>query len=1400
MDDAVRAPPSPPTPGRARVALRLAALSALAVVLAALTATALAWWGLRSERGAPWLLARVPGLQVEGVSGRLLGDLGAKRAVVRWSGGTVTLFDVSWHGLIVQSAPGTTWFKVDVGALSIGRVDVALQPSGGPSAGPPQSLRSPVEIELHTVRVGELRLGGGGDPLLRALQAHLHLAADGGAHHRIDSLAFTSDTWQAGGHAQIATAAPQDLQAQLTLSSANGASPLAWSAQVTANGALASPVLDATVRALPSNEHPAQSADLHAVLHPFSAWPLGDVQVTTQSLDLSAFGHGAPATALTGRATARSVAVDQPANVSIDLGNASPGRWSDAAMPVRRLRLELLARPTDARTLDVRQFDAELGTRSAVAGHVNGTGVWSREHWEFAAQLQSVKPDLLDARAPAVALTGPLRLSGTGSSPAVTVRAELAGIRLFGGHGPRGAASTELVVDASVSADRLELRTLQARAGGARAVVSGLLTYPTGGAPLSMQAQANLVEFDPTVWWPGPEDSTWRKSAPRLNAQVRTDLTVAGAALQGHALSIVAATRGQAELTLNPSVVAGVAVEGRATLQSAPGAQVQLALRVHAGADELTADGHLDVDDVGAGDAWSVALNAPSLQTLAPVWQLLRPAQASATLSGTAAANARVAGRWPRMSTQGQFEATTLRAGGWGTEHALATWTLGSTATAPVNAHVRIAGLHLPSSADTHAAIDAVTLQLSGTGHAHTLDLQIESALRAPGWAVATASATGASSPAPSVTASGDPPVPGTTVLVQARGGLQTTSSQGATGWSGELNDIDVRSAGASLLRAQAVSVQIAWDPGAPQARWQPGRATVLGTELHWSQGSWTGAGSGERAPVLEGEFTWDSAEVAPWLARAQPDFGWGGDLMVGGRLTLRAPSGGQAGINAELAVRRDRGDLTVTDELGTRALGLSELELRVNVSQGVWSFAQRVDGKALGVLSGNEVIHAPAQALWPPADATLQGTVAVDVTDLGTWGNWVPPGWRLGGTLQAHASIGGKVGGPEFTGAIVGRTLSVHNFLEGIAVDDGDVVIRMDGRSAQIERFTAKAGRGTLTVQGEADLGARPDATLRLTADKFQVLGRVDRRLVASGTARLHLDRTKVAVDGALHIDEGLIDFTRGDAPGLSDDVQVVRPEPTPTSSRPTHPASTTGTVASRDVALDVKLDLGDKLRLRGHGLDSGLRGDLQIAAPAGRLTVNGTVHTVDGTYNAYNQKLNIDRGAVVFNGSADNPRLDIEATRPNLDIRVGVQITGTATNPRVRLFSEPDMADIDKLSWLVLGRASDGLGSTDTALLQHAALALLAGEGGGLTGQLTRAIGLDDVSVRQQTEGNVQDTVISLGKQLSQRWYVGYEHGLNATAGSFQIIYRVAQRFTLRAQSGADNSLDLLWSWRWP
>jgi translocation and assembly module TamB len=457
-----------------------------------------------------------------------------------------------------------------------------------------------------------------------------------------------------------------------------------------------------------------------------------------------------------------------------------------------------------------------------------------------------------------------------------------------------------------------------------------------------------------------------------------------------------------------------------------------------------------------------------------------------------------------------------------------------------------------------------------------------------------------------------------------------------------------------------------------------------------------------------------------------------------------------------------------------------------------VWHFTQGIAGSRLGALGGAITSRTAPHARWPGPDAPLEGVVEAQVANLGTWGGWVPAGWRLGGALRASVSLAGRVGAPEIRGQASGERLSVRNLLQGVDIREGSFALSLDGPTAKLERFTARAGAGSLQLDGNADFGETPQAQLNLRASQFMLLGRVDRRIVTSGQAQLKLQAHAIKLDGKLGVDEGLIDFTRADAPSLDEDVVVIRAEQAPPEAVPA------GVKRDRKVEVNLGVDLGTKLQVRGRGLNTTLRGELHLSQQQGKPALQGAVRTEKGHFKAYGQTLDIERGELSFNGAVDNPRLDVIASRPGTDVRVGVIVSGFARSPRVRLFSEPELSDTDKLSWLVLGRAPDDLGRTDTALLQRAALALLAGEGEGGSDKLIRNIGLDEISIKRG-EGTTPETIVRLGKQLSSHWYVGYERGINATTGNWQLVYRVAQRFTLRAQSGLDNSLDAIWQWKW-
>ena len=110
-----------------------------------------------------------------------------------------------------------------------------------------------------------------------------------------------------------------------------------------------------------------------------------------------------------------------------------------------------------------------------------------------------------------------------------------------------------------------------------------------------------------------------------------------------------------------------------------------------------------------------------------------------------------------------------------------------------------------------------------------------------------------------------------------------------------------------------------------------------------------------------------------------------------------------------------------------------------------------------------------------------------------------------------------------------------------------------------------------------------------------------------------------------------------------------------------------------------------------------------------AGALNAKGTIRAVAGTYYAFGQRLDIDRGQLLFDGPANNPALDVVALRKNLAVEAGIELTGTVKVPRVRLVSNPPVPDNEKLSWLLTGQGLDRANRADLAALSAASASLL-------------------------------------------------------------------------------------------
>jgi translocation and assembly module TamB len=186
-----------------------------------------------------------------------------------------------------------------------------------------------------------------------------------------------------------------------------------------------------------------------------------------------------------------------------------------------------------------------------------------------------------------------------------------------------------------------------------------------------------------------------------------------------------------------------------------------------------------------------------------------------------------------------------------------------------------------------------------------------------------------------------------------------------------------------------------------------------------------------------------------------------------------------------------------------------------------------------------------------------------------------------------------------------------------------------------------------------------------------------------------------------------------------------------------------------------------------------------------------------VSGTFYVFGQRLDIDRGRLLFDGPVDNPALDVVALRRNLAVEAGVEITGTVRLPRVRLVSNPPVPDGEKLSWLLTGQGLDRASRNDFALLGAASAQLLGGSGGKpITTQIANTIGLDDISVRDSgsaVPGGTSSQVVAFGKRISDRLTLVYEQGLTVATNALRIEYTLTRFVTLRAEAGTVSSVGI-------
>ena len=475
------------------------------------------------------------------------------------------------------------------------------------------------------------------------------------------------------------------------------------------------------------------------------------------------------------------------------------------------------------------------------------------------------------------------------------------------------------------------------------------------------------------------------------------------------------------------------------------------------------------------------------------------------------------------------------------------------------------------------------------------------------------------------------------------------------------------------------------------------------------------------------------------------------------------------------LNVRQQSGDIVLPYR--KQALGLNGLTLQTRFQNG--RIDNQINGKTrYGNIVGNVGIS--QQFGHSIMQAPISGNLKIDIPDLAALKNLMPVGQSISGTLNADTIISGRVGEPQLRGSLNGDNLYYVNRDLGVILDNGSLRSRLNGQQWQIQSLLFKRGNGNINLSGTVGWGGGvPAVDVDAVLDKYGILDKPRRRLTASGNTHFRYSyKNGIILDGSLKVDEGNFGFQKSGMPELDDDVVVLG-----------EPKKETGDSVPFSMAID--LDLNDKVFFRGEGVDVTLGGRLKLTAqPKQDIQAVGTVTVVKGKYKAYGQDLNITKGTVSFVGPLSRPNLNIRAVRNLSPVGAGVEVLGNLENPRVTLVTNEPMSEKDKLSWLILNRASSG-SDGDEAALTTAASAFLAGK-------INDRIGLvDDFGLTSKRSRNAQtgelnpaEQVLTVGKQLSSELYLGYEFGLTSASQTVKLVYQLTRTIQAIARVGSQSS----------
>lgn len=676
-------------------------------------------------------------------------------------------------------------------------------------------------------------------------------------------------------------------------------------------------------------------------------------------------------------------------------------------------------------------------------------------------------------------------------------------------------------------------------------------------------------------------------------------------------------------------------------------------------------------------------------------------------------------------------------------------------------------------------------------------------------------------------------------VALQGRWGSLGQHADSAEGWRGRLDVLQATHAGLQLDMRSPTEIVFAPQALAPDWQWQVGETSLAlrlpsGSEAlmqhersNAAQGRWETRGGIDRL-VVSRPIVEELQSLIP-----SPDASRGRIIMAEDEKYSNAEiifdadwdlkfAGALAG---SVELRRLSGDFIIPGEpdfpLGLQNFDLQLTATPTNASTSRLDGELKVSTEEMGQVDAKlgAVLRSPPEGGFVLEQIPRTFELEADINDLSWASMLIGDAMDVGGML--HASLRGSMrpdGNWTSEGIVTGREIRVVRIDDGVRLLDGELNARLEDDRFILEslRFPARlrvtpdewrtaewvstnpdAKDGSLTISGSWNLSESIGA-VDIDLYRYPILQRSDRYAMMTGKLRVDAPLPLFSLSGEITADAGWIDLDMiSSVPSLDGDVVVIRSGVKPEASAP------------MDVELDLKVDLGPRFYITGYGVNSGLVGDMHLKMREGKLVAEGALRTRGGSIDVYGQHLQLRRGTITFQGDVTNPVLNIEALRTGVAVEAGVRVAGTAKRPRINLVSYPEVADVQKLSWLLLGRGPDDSGG-DAALLFSVGTSFL-GDGE----PFYRRFGIDELTMRSGELGstgsvlpvesvvrgldsgtsNIENQFVVASRNITSGMTVSIEQALSDAGTVGRLSYQLARGLSAQLSVGTVNGIALIY-----